>query len=127
MSRYRALSRIGKLMSRIAASGARTITRSVDASGLAIDSRDHIWVINLPNSFTARTEIGADTTPPIGECCHRSPNVLEFDSDGKLVGSWGGPGPGYTWPSMNNGIAVAPNGNLWIGGPGARGHDIVES
>lgn len=96
------------------------------AVGLAVDSRDHVWVVNLTGSFTARTETGADQTPPIGECCFPSPNVLEFDADGTLVGHWGGPGPGYTWPSSNQGIAIAPNGNIWIGGAGPRDTQILE-
>src|SRR2546423_1065154 len=96
------------------------------ASGLAVDARVHIWVVTLPNSFTSRTEIGAEVTPPVGECCLPSPNVLEFDADGTLVGHWGGPGQGYTWPSSNNGIALAPNGNVWIGGAGPRDTQILE-
>src|SRR5258708_31565656 len=85
------------------------------ATGVAVDSRDHVWVVNLPNSFTGRTETGAEATPPIGECCFPSPNVLEFDAGGTLRGPWGGPGQGYPWPSSNSGLANAPNGHLWIG------------
>ena len=96
------------------------------ATGVAVDSRDHVWVLNLPNSFTGRTETGAEATPPIGECCFPSPNVLEFDAGGTLVGHWGGPGPGYTWPSSNAGIAIAPSGNIWIGGAGPRDTQILE-
>jgi DNA-binding beta-propeller fold protein YncE len=96
------------------------------ATGLAIDSRDHLFVLNLPNSFVTRTEIGAEANPPLGECCFPSSNVLEFDTDGNLVGKWGGPGQGYTWPSANNGIAIAPNGNVWIGGVGPRDTQILE-
>jgi DNA-binding beta-propeller fold protein YncE len=96
------------------------------ATGLAVDSRDHVWVVNLPNSFTGRTETGAEATPPIGECCFPSPNVLEFEADGTLVGHWGGPGQGYTWPSSNSGLAIAPNGNIWIGGAGPRDTQILE-
>ena len=95
-------------------------------TGLAIDSRDHIFVTNLTTAFAARTEIGADATPQIGECCHASLNVLEFDADGNQVAAWGGPGQGYSWPSANNGIAIAPNGNLWIGGVGPRDTQILE-
>jgi hypothetical protein len=96
------------------------------AVGLAIDSRDHLWVLNLPNTFVERTEIGAQANPPLGECCFPSSNVLEFDADGNLVGHWGGPAAGYTWPSANNGIAIAPNGNVWIGGVGPRDTQILE-
>jgi DNA-binding beta-propeller fold protein YncE len=96
------------------------------AVGLAIDSHDHIWVVNLTESFTARTETGANANPPIGECCFPSPNVLEFDPAGNLVGHWGGPGQGFTWPSANTGIAIAPNGNVWVGGTGPRDTQILE-
>src|SRR4051812_14095249 len=72
--------------------------------GMTIDSRDHIWVVNLTDSFVTRTEAGADQNPPMGECCFPSANVLEFDATGTLVGHWGGPGQGYTWPTSNHGI-----------------------
>lgn len=88
------------------------------ATGIAIDSRDHVYVVHLTDSFTARTETGAGTITPEGECCSSAPNVLEFDADGKLVSSWGGPGQGYDWPSQNAGIAIDPAGNFWIGGVG---------
>ncbi len=86
------------------------------ATGVAVDSRDHVYVVNLPTSFNARTEIGAAQNPPTGECCFPAPNILEFDPAGNLVGSWGGPGQGFTWPSSNNGIAIDHRSNVWIGG-----------
>src|SRR5688500_2715174 len=36
------------------------------ATGVAVDSRDHVFVVNLPTSFNVRTEIGAAQTPPTG-------------------------------------------------------------
>jgi DNA-binding beta-propeller fold protein YncE len=42
--------------------------------------------------------------------------VLEFDAEGNLVGSWGGPGEGYDWPTSNHGITVDHMDNIWIGG-----------
>jgi DNA-binding beta-propeller fold protein YncE len=96
------------------------------ATGLAIDARDHIWVVNLPNSFVTRTETGADQDPPLGECCFPSANVLEFDAGGNLVGHWGGPGQGYTWPAENHGIAVDDKGNVWITGSGPRDTQILQ-
>jgi DNA-binding beta-propeller fold protein YncE len=88
------------------------------AVGLAVDARDHIYVLNLTDNFVTRTETGADQTPPIGECCYPSPNVLAFDAEGNLVAQWGGPGAGYDWPTANNGLAIDPAGNIWIGGRG---------
>jgi sugar lactone lactonase YvrE len=96
------------------------------AVGVAVDSRDHVFVLNLPNSFNARTEIGAAQTPPTGECCFPAPNVLEFDPEGNLVGHWGGPGEGFAWPSANNGIAIDPRDNLWIGGVGGSDTQVLK-
>lgn len=88
------------------------------ATGLAVDSRDHIHVLNLTDNFVTRTETGADQTPPIAECCFPSANVLEFDPEGNLVRQWGGPAQGYDWPLANHGLAIDPTGNIWIGGRG---------
>ena len=95
-------------------------------TGIAIDAQDHIWVVNLTNSFTTRTETGADQNPPLGECCFPSSPVLEFDAAGRLVGHWGGPGQGYDWPSANHGIAIDNKGNVWISGSGPRDTQILQ-
>ena len=94
------------------------------ATGIAIDSRDHVYVVHLTESFTTRTETGAGpqngNITPAGECCSSAPNVLEFDPNGNLVKSWGGPGQGFDWPSQNAGLAIDPEGNFWIGGIGGQ-------
>ena len=102
------------------------------AVGLAVDAKDHVFVVNLTDSFTERTETGADQTPPIGECCFRAPNVLEFDPQGKLVGHWGpqgrpqAPGEGFTWPTQNHGLAIDAQGNVWIGGSGGTDAQLLK-
>ena len=82
--------------------------------GIAVDSRDHVFVLNLMDSFNARTEMGAATNPPTGECCTPAPSVLEFDASGALVNSWAG--SGADWPTTPYGLAIDKQGNLWIGG-----------
>src|SRR4051812_1429586 len=62
------------------------------AVGVAVDARDHVFVVHLTDSFNQRTESGMTSNPPIGECCGAAPNVLEYDPSGVLVGHWGGPG-----------------------------------
>ncbi len=93
------------------------------AIGVTVDSEDHIWIIHRGNG-NERTELGASTDPPTGECCLPAPNVLEFDQEGNLLNSWGGPGEGYDWPQSNHGITVDHMDNLWIGGNG-RGDSLV--
>ena len=85
--------------------------------GVAVDSRDHIWVLHRPRSLSAR-ERGAADDPPTSECCVPAPAVIEFDPDGAVVQAWGGPGPGYEWPSSEHGIFVDHKDNVWIGGNG---------
>jgi DNA-binding beta-propeller fold protein YncE len=95
--------------------------------GIGIDSRDHVFIIHRGDStLNQRTEAGADATPPIAECCRAAPPVLEFDPDGNLVNSWGGPGQGYDWPQSNHGISIDDKDNVWIGGNGQQDSHILK-
>ena len=96
------------------------------AIGVAVDSRDHVFVIHRPESLNERTEIGAATDPPTGACCRPAPNILEFDPQGNLVNSWGGPGEGYDWPTSNHGIAIDHKDNVWIGGNGPTDSHVLK-
>lgn len=96
------------------------------AIGVDVDSRDHVFVIHRPESLDERTEIGAAVDPPTGECCVPAPNILEFDPEGNVVGSWGGPGEEYTWPSSNHGLAIDHMDNVWIGGNGPNDSHILQ-
>ncbi len=93
--------------------------------GVALDSRDHVWIIHRGN--LANNEIPAALDPPNAEaCCFAAPPVLEFDAEGNLVGSWGGPGAGYDWPTSNHGIVVDHMDNVWIGGNGAGDSHVLK-
>jgi len=94
--------------------------------GVAVDSRDHVYMVHMTDTFTPRTEIGLATDPPTGECCAPAPNVLEYDAAGSLVNHWGGPGAGYDWPAQNTGLAVDDSGNVWIGGAGGQDSRILK-
>ncbi len=94
--------------------------------GVGVDSRDHVFVIHRQESLNARTEVGADQDPPSGECCTAAPPVLEFDTEGNLVNSWGGPGEGYDWPSSNHGLSLDHMDNVWIGGNGPGDSHILK-
>src|SRR2546427_5315752 len=84
--------------------------------GVGVDSRDHVFIIHRGAGSLEAKEIYASENPPASECCIPAPPVLEFDAEGNLVNSWGGPGQGYEWPESNHGVTVDHKGNVWIGG-----------
>lgn len=85
--------------------------------GVAVDSKDHVWIIHRESSLEAKEKY-LTSNPPGSSCCAPAPPVLEFNEAGDLVGHWGGPGKGYEWPASNHGIDVDYKGNVWIGGNG---------
>ncbi len=92
--------------------------------GVAVDSKDHVFIIHRGDpTLNQRTEAGAAAKPPIGDCCLAAPPILEFDPEGNLVASWGGPEAGHDWPESNHGISVDHKDNVWIGGNGACPND----
>jgi DNA-binding beta-propeller fold protein YncE len=93
--------------------------------GLAVDREDHIWVLQRPASNTV-DEIGASLRPPRSQCCMAAPPVLEFDKQGHLLQSWGGPGEGFDWPKTEHGIYVDKDENVWIGGNAPTDRHILK-
>jgi len=93
--------------------------------GVAVDDQDHIWVVHRPDTLSA-VEAAADEDPPTATCCKRAPPILRFDQDGNLVSAWGGPGPGYEWPTSNHGIFVDHKGIVWIGGNGSGDAQVLK-
>src|SRR3990172_11138729 len=75
-----------------------------EVSSVAVDARDHVWVLHRPRSA------------PGDPVALATPAVIEFDPSGSVVQAWGGPGAGYEWPEREHGIHVDHKGNVWIGG-----------
>jgi DNA-binding beta-propeller fold protein YncE len=96
--------------------------------GVGIDKQDHVYIIHRGAGSLEPKEIYAAANPPASECCLPAPPVLEFDAEGNLVKSWGGPKPGapYEWPESNHGITPDAKGNLWIGGNGGNDGHILK-
>jgi len=91
---------------------------------MVTDKDDHIWVLNRPRDINP-DESGAASTPPRTDCCVAAPAVLEFDTAGNLLRSWGAPGYNPGWPApgiarpgaaAEHNIIVDRQGNVWIGG-----------
>ena len=87
--------------------------------GLFVDSSDHIHrVLQRPLPY-ALDEAGAkhDLAP-----ADRMPSVLEFDTEGNILKSWGGQGYVPDWPKSEHALWLDAAGNVWIGGnaPGDR-------
>jgi DNA-binding beta-propeller fold protein YncE len=85
--------------------------------GVAVDSRDHIWITHRPSTLQP------NETRSIWRA---APPVLEFDADGTVVSSWGGPGAGYEWPQLEHGIYVDDRDQVWLGGGGDKDAQILK-
>jgi DNA-binding beta-propeller fold protein YncE len=94
-------------------------------SGVAVDKRGHVWIVQRPRSLSER-ELGAQQKPPISKCCVTAPPVIVFDRAGNVVRSWGGPGPGYEWPESEHGVYVDDDDNVWLAGNGDRDAQILK-
>jgi hypothetical protein len=84
--------------------------------GVAVDPKDHIWILHRPSALTDG-EKAAALDPPAGDCCIPAPQVIEFDQAGTLLQAWGGAGKGYTWakPGGEHGLSIDHKGNVWVG------------
>jgi DNA-binding beta-propeller fold protein YncE len=94
-------------------------------AGVAVDKRDHVWIVQRPASLSER-ELGAAQGPPLGKCCFAAPPVLVFDQSGDIVRAWGGPGPNYEWPASEHGIFVDDNDMVWLAGNGDNDSQILK-
>jgi len=86
-------------------------------AGVAVDSKDHVWIIHRPSTLQPN-EIRASY--------RGAPPVLEFDPQGNLVSSWGGPGKGYEWPELEHGVYVDSKNNVWVAGAGSKDNQILK-
>src|ERR1700687_5768843 len=77
-------------------------------AGVAVDKQDHVWITHRPSTLQP------NETRSIWRA---APPVLEFDQDGTLVSSWGGPGLGYEWPQQDH---------VCLGGGGDKDAQILK-
>src|SRR6267378_2857180 len=70
--------------------------------GVCVDARDHVFIVDRRNLTDNEKEAG-----------HPAPPVIEFDSDGNVVNSWGDPD---TVPIWQHGCYVDYENNVWLTG-----------
>ncbi|HEX6996327.1 MAG TPA: hypothetical protein VF339_19510 [Gammaproteobacteria bacterium] len=75
-----------------------------EVTSVSVDRNDNVWVLHVPQSIPA--EQRANAAPP----------VLQFDQEGNLLRSWGGPDEGTPWLGREHGIFVDANDFVWLGG-----------
>jgi DNA-binding beta-propeller fold protein YncE len=85
-------------------------------AGVAVDAADHVWIVHRPSTLQP------NETRSIWRA---APPVLEFDQQGTLLSSWGGPGDGYEWPDLEHGIFVDGD-HVWLGGGGEKDAQILK-
>jgi len=85
-------------------------------AGVAVDAADHVWLVHRPSTLQP------NETRSIWRA---APPVLEFDPEGNLISSWGGPGPGYEWPDLEHGIDVVDD-TVWLGGGGEKDAQLLK-
>jgi hypothetical protein len=83
-------------------------------SGVTVAPDGNVIILTRQDGFNQGNEINSVTGT--GSCCTPAPAVTEYAPDGRIVRQWGGPGDGYQWPQRPHGIAIDPEGNIWIGG-----------
>lgn len=86
-------------------------------AGVAVDKHDHVWITHRPSTLQP------NETRSIWRA---APPVLEFDPDGTLRSSWGGPSDRYQWPQLEHGIYVDDDDNVWLGGGGENDAQILK-
>jgi NHL repeat len=84
--------------------------------GLAIDAKEHIWVLHRPQMVTEQ-EQGAAFGNAEAICCRPAKPVLEIDQAGSVIQEWGGSASDSPWVTMEHGIFVDHKDNVWIGSP----------
>ena len=86
-----------------------------NAPAMFVDKQDHIWIANRPRQLFPDDAAGAQN-PPFAPCCVPAPSVIEFDAEGNVLKSFGGPNYLPDWPITEHGIFIDGGGNFWIGG-----------
>ncbi len=83
-----------------------------DASSIAVDAQDHIWVLHRPRTL------------PKEQSSMAAPPIMIFDQAGDFIRGWGGAGADYQWPEREHGIHIDNEGFVWVGGNNCPGRNL---
>jgi DNA-binding beta-propeller fold protein YncE len=83
--------------------------------GVGLDSRGHVWFLHGPSGSD-----GAVLAQAAAAQKGPAPPVLEFDGQGNVVQTWGGPGLGFSWPQAGSTKIAYP----LVGMGGWAEHDL---
>jgi hypothetical protein len=99
-----------------------------NSTGLFVDKGDHIWVQHHPRQVSA-ADAGAAFNPPAAACCIPAPTYVQFDAQGNVLKSWGGPNYVPEWPILEHGLFIDKAGNFWFGGnfQGGNGNNLLQA
>ena len=92
------------------------------AAGVAVDARDHVWVIHRPRTMTA-DERGAAQTPPLSSAASRRPR--SSNSTGMATSCRPGAGRATTRPGRRTNTASMSTTRTMSGSPATATNDHV--
>jgi hypothetical protein len=75
-----------------------------EVTSVSVDRNDNVWLLHVPQSV------------PSDRRANAAPPVLQFDTSGNLLRSWGGPVNGAAWLGREHGIFVDADDFVWLGG-----------
>ena len=87
-------------------------------TGVSVAPNGHIWIVHRIGG-EKQQDPAKEAARQAEESAHPgnpAPRILEFDPDGTLLRSWGGPSPDYAWPQEEHGITVDSDNHVWISG-----------
>ena len=70
------------------------------ATSVAVDSHDHVWILQVPSPAARQAEAAGTTVP----------RLFAFDTAGNLLQAWGGPGEDYQWMEAPVPLPLWPGG-----------------
>jgi DNA-binding beta-propeller fold protein YncE len=94
-----------------------------EVSGIAVDSADHVWILQRPKTVGATPRGAAPPATPPGPA---APPIIELDAAGGFLQAFGGEGTGYEWPANEHGLSVDSKTNVWVTGGGAKDAQVLK-